>query len=440
MLEKTLFYYHKIKKNTFIMQSVNTMILRIIGVFTLFGFTLFLTHNYSPKIIGQYDFIRTFLLVLGTISLLGTEQSILYFAGLMKSNGNFEELKRLYLKKISLIFISSIIPLIILLLIGDKIINDFFNDENLYLLLLKATLCLFFFCLTLLNTEVFRALDKSYIAELYRNTLKYLSVIIGAVYLFYIHKQEFLVESFLIGFIFLSIFSYFKIIIIFNKKIKNEKKSGLIPSYTHKQIFLKSFPMAISGMAIFLLMSFDVMFLKKFYGNEIVAYYATTIKLITILAMVINSVSITTSTKIAEYFFLNERNELIKIIRKSSRLIFLLTFPMIIILLLFSNTILLVFGAKYTIASQPLIILTIGQGICSLFGPVPIYLNMTGRQKIFQYILIIAVLINFLLNSFLIKLYNMNGAAISYSISMIFWNLTAAIYIYKKDGIKIFIN
>jgi O-antigen/teichoic acid export membrane protein len=170
------------------------------------------------------------------------------------------------------------------------------------------------------------------------------------------------------------------------------------------------------------------------------AYYATAIKLITILAMIINSVSITTSTKVAEHFYLKERNELMKIISRSSRLIFLLTLPMIVVLFFFPSTILFVFGAKYIIASQPLMILTLGQGICSLFGPVPIYLNMTGRQRVFQHILVMAVVINFLLNSFLIKLYSMNGAAISYSISMIFWNLTAAIYIYKKDGIKIFIN
>jgi O-antigen/teichoic acid export membrane protein len=65
---------------------------------------------------------------------------------------------------------------------------------------------------------------------------------------------------------------------------------------------------------------------------------------------------------------------------------------------------------------------------------------MTGRQKIFQYILILAVVMNFLLNSFLIKQYNMNGAAISYSISMVFWNITAAIYIYKMDKIRVFLN
>lgn len=44
-------------------QSFKTMVLRVIGVATLFGFTLFLTNTYDPKIIGQYDFIRTFLLV-----------------------------------------------------------------------------------------------------------------------------------------------------------------------------------------------------------------------------------------------------------------------------------------------------------------------------------------------------------------------------------------
>lgn len=431
---------NKIKSTPIFIQSINTIILRIIGVITLFGFTLFLTHNYSPIIIGQYDFIRTFLLVLGTICLLGTEQSILYFSGIMKSNGSFEILKNIYLKKITLIFISSLIPLLVLLAIGDKIINDYFNDSTLYLLLLKSTSCLFFFCLTLLNTEVFRALDKGYTAEIYRNTLKYFSVIAGSIYLFYVHKEQFLVESFLVGFIFLAILSTYKILSVFDIYIKNENKSNQFSKYSHKEIFLKSYPMAISGMAIFLLMSFDVMFLKKYYGNETVAYYATAIKLITILAMVINSVSLTTSTKIAEYFHLNDRNELIKITRKSSRLIFLLTLPMIIVLSLFPSTILSVFGSNYTIAAQPLVILTLGQGICSLFGPIPIYLNMTGRQKIFQYILILAVVMNFLLNSFLIKQYNMNGAAISYSISMVFWNITAAIYIYKKDKIRVFLN
>ena len=59
---KYLPFLNLFKKNHFMMQSIKVMILRVIGIITLFGFTLFLTYNYDPKIIGQYDFIRTYLL------------------------------------------------------------------------------------------------------------------------------------------------------------------------------------------------------------------------------------------------------------------------------------------------------------------------------------------------------------------------------------------
>ena len=105
----------EIKGNTFIMQSINTMILRVIGIITLFGFTMFLTHNYDPKIVGQYDFIRTFLLVVGSVCLIGTDQSILYFAGIIKSRGSIEDLKKVYLRVVLMIFGISILFFILIL-------------------------------------------------------------------------------------------------------------------------------------------------------------------------------------------------------------------------------------------------------------------------------------------------------------------------------------
>ena len=75
----------RLKSDLLLKQSVFTLLLRVLGVITLFGFTLFLTHNYSPKIVGQYDFTRTFLLLIGSVALLGTDQSVLYFAGKLKA-------------------------------------------------------------------------------------------------------------------------------------------------------------------------------------------------------------------------------------------------------------------------------------------------------------------------------------------------------------------
>jgi len=429
----------KITKNKVSQQIVKTMFLRILGVVTLFGFTLFLTNTYDPKIIGQYDFIRSYLLILGSICILGADQSIFYFTGMLKSSDQLGGLKEIYLKMVFLILVTCLISLALLFLIGQNTINLFLNDDKIYIIILKATLLLFFYCLTILNTEVLRALESIYIAELFRNTFKYLSVIIGSILLFYIHKETFLVETFLIGFFFLSIISTVMIISIFNNKsiYKEVKKEEAI---SYRFIFFKSYPIAVSTLAIFLLMSFDVMFIKKYKGNEEVAFYSLAVKLMTLLLVVMNSVNITISPKIAELFFSKNLTDLSKTMRQSARMIFIVSIPTVLFFCLFATQILTFFGEQYLKAKEPLIILMIGQGICSFFGGVQVYLNMTGRQNIFQVILIFAVALNFFLNKTLIPIYGMTGGAISYAISMFAWNLIAAIIIYNKDKVKVFLT
>lgn len=198
--------------------------------------------------------------------------------------------------------------------------------------------------------------------------------------------------------------------------------------------------MAISTLAIFLLMSFDVLFLKKFKGNETVAFYALAIKLMTLLLVVMNSVNITISPKIAELFFAKKTIELKKTMRDSARLIVAISLPVVVCFCLLSRPLLSLFGQKYLIAREPLLILMIGQGICSFFGGVQVYMNMTGKQNIFQFILILAVVLNFTLNYILVPLYGMNGAAFSYVLSMFFWNFITSIIIYKKDKISVFLT
>jgi O-antigen/teichoic acid export membrane protein len=292
--------FNKIKKNPFVLQSLKTMFLRIIGVVTLFGFSLFLTHNYDPKIIGQYDFIRMVLLVLSSICVLGTDQSILYFTGILKSTNETQKLKAIYKKIVTLIFILSLLTLIVFFIIGPNRIAAFFNDKSTYLLMAKAIITLFFYSLTLFNTETIRALDKIYMAELFRNTFKYVSVIIGAVVLFYYHQETYLVDTFLIGFVALSIITTIIIFRLFKKQKDDSILLNDTNSFTYSFIAHKSYPMAISNLAIFLMMTFDVVFLKKFKGDETVAYYAVAMKLVSILFMINNSVYISVSLKIAQ--------------------------------------------------------------------------------------------------------------------------------------------
>ncbi|UUF15575.1 MULTISPECIES: oligosaccharide flippase family protein [Flavobacterium] len=433
---KTNKIFERISKNPFLKQSLSTLFLRISGVFLLFVFTVFLTKNYTPKLVGQYDFVRSFLLAAGCICMLGFDQSILYFKGFLVSKNEVEQLKKVYIKMIMMLFTASVLALIIILCIDEKRINNYFSDDEVYTILLKGASILFFYGLSLFNTEVFRALDKLYIAELFRNILKYIPLIIGSIVLFYYHKETYLVDVFLLGFVVLAILSSIFVFIYFNNTV--EKSTPEI--FSKKEIFKKSYPIAISGMAMFLLMCFDIMFLKKYRNDEAVAFYSVGVKVMTIVSVIILTVNITVSAKIAELFSSHNITELRKILRNSSRLIFGITFPVILLISVFSEYVLSFFGHQYIAAQQAFLILIIGQGICSAFGSAPVYLNMTGRQHIFQIILIVAVVINFILNRFLIPEYGMIGAAIAFVSSMLFWNGIAAIIIYRKDKILIFLH
>jgi len=429
--------FNKIKKNPIVLQSFTTMFLRIIGVITLFGFSLFLTHNYDPKIIGQFDFIRMVLLVLSSICVLGTDQSILYFTGILKSSNETEKLKAIYKKIVLLIFAISMLVLIVFFIIGQNRINVFFNQKGTYLLMAKAIITLFFYSITLFNTETIRALDKIYTAELFRNTFKYVSVIIGAVVLFYIHEESYLVDTFLIGFVALSIITTIIVFRLFKKQKNDSVLANNTNRFTYSFIAHKSYPMAISNLAIFLMMTFDVVFLKKFKGDETVAYYSIVMKLVSVLFMINNSVYISVSLKIAQLYTENNQAELVKTLKESARIIVMLTLVVVITVCLFSEDILYFFGENYIEGKQALLILMVGQLLASFFGVSAIYLNMTGRQSVFQVILIFAVLLNLLLNIILIPMYSLTGAAIAFVASLLFWNVVTAIIIYKKD--KIFV-
>lgn len=435
--EKINMGFNKIKKNPVVLQSLKTMFLRIIGVVALFGFSLFLTQNYDPKIIGQLDFIRMVLLVLSSICVLGTDQSIIYFTGILKSKNELEKLKSIYKKIVLLILLLCLLVLMVFFSIGQNSINLFFNDKSSSVLIAKAIITLFFYSITLVNTETIRALDRIYIAELFRNTFKYVSVIFGAVILFYYHQESYLVDTFLIGFVALAIITTIIIFSLLKKEKGDSIDSPVRNPFTYSFIAYKSYPMAISSLAIFLMMTFDIVFLKKFKGDETVAYYAIAMKLVSILFMINNSVYISVSLKIAQLYTDNNKKELLIALKHSARMIVWLTVPVVLLVCLFSENILYFFGENYIQSKQALLILMAGQLLASFFGVSAIYLNMTGRQSIFQIVLVVAVLINLILNVLLVPRYSMTGAAIAFVSSLLFWNIVTAIIVYKKDKLWI---
>ena len=419
-------------------KSFSVLIIRSFGVLLLFGFTLFITNFYSAENVGRYDFVRSTLMVLGGISLMGTNQSIIYYSGLLNARKSIESIRSIYSKMLKIIFTLSLIILgFFMIFFNETIINDIFKNRESYSLILKTILTLVFFAVTMLNIDTIRALKKTILSEMYRSMFRYLPVFIFAIILLKTNNEELLVEVYLLGFLLLSLFSSISVYILFKKIDKPNDKSE---SFTITEIFKTSSPMALSAIAYFIMQSIDIIILSIYEGFDQIAYYSVSVKLAMLTTLALMSVNIVIAPRIAEIYENQNMQKLQMLIKHSTRIIFLISICVLSVLFFFSEEILGLFGQGYVIANNALFFLLAAQFFNAVSGPGAIYLNMTGRQKTLNKILVLALIINILLNFYLIPIQGINGAAIATLASLIIWNTITTVLIYSRDKIKIFLN
>ena len=373
-------------------KSFSVLIIRSFGVLLLFGFTLFITNFYSAENVGRYDFVRSALMVLGGISLMGTNQSIIYYSGLLNARKSIESIRSIYSEMLKIIFTLSLIILgFFMIFFNEPIIYDIFKNRESYTLILKTILTLVFFAVTMLNIDTIRALKKTILSEMYRSIFRYLPVFIFAIILLKTNNEELLVEVYLLGFLLLSLFSSIRVYILFKKIDKPNDKSE---SFTITEIFKTSSPMALSAIAYFIMQSIDIIILSIYEGFDQIAYYSVSVKLAMLTTLALMSVNIVIAPRIAEIYENQKKQKLQKLIKHSTRIIFLISICVLSVLFFFSEEILGLFGQGYVIANNALLFLLAAQFFNAISGPGAIYLNMTGRQKTLNKILVSALIIN----------------------------------------------
>ena len=436
MVKKLQEYFNRFNLHNVLGGALRVLILRVLGVIFLFGITLYLTNFYPAEVVGAYEFTRSSLFLIGGVTLLGTDQSILFFSGRFSKPEQAGTLFQIYLKMLALLLGVSIVLLGIILAIPKEYYNLFFNDQRSGTLLVKMGFCLFFYAVTLFNTEFFRAFDLHEKSELYRGILKQLPFGFGLLILFLFNKHDYVVEVFLLSFLFCALLSGLEVY------LKYKRLNPVVSRQTSirfKTVLKATIPIAISAFGFYLLISIDVFFLKRYTNFETLAYYGTSIKIIFLISTLINVMGSYLSVRIAD-LFVTDQVALQAVLKKGVRVIVGLALLLSVILFVFAAEILGVFGAAYQEAVPALRILIAGHFMSTLFGVTQVYLNMTKKQVVLQYILIIAVVINAIINAILIPKYGMLGAAVASAFSVIFWNGCAVVWVYKKDRIKLFLH
>jgi O-antigen/teichoic acid export membrane protein len=202
-----------------------------------------------------------------------------------------------------------------------------------------------------------------------------------------------------------------------------------------KRVLSISAPMLMTALMTFVIGQTGVLMLGIMRTEEEVGHYAVAVQLAAVTAVMLQALNTMATPNYSKLFYSGKTDELLRVARQTSKLVFWVSLPVMLVLICFGEYVITLFyGQPFVAAYPPMIFLLIGKFVYAISGSTGAFMNMTGNQKPLLVIKASAALMNVLLNLWLIPVYGLNGAAVSAMVSLIFWNVAVLITIKNKFG------
>ena len=409
----------------------STFLLKIVGLLVGYSLAIFITNKFGAFVFGQYVTALLIVEILSIISRLGIDTALVRFISRYVHKGTSHLINQLFLKSIIIVTIGAVI-FNLLLLFFSHYIADFMNLDEEYLLIVSFS----FIPLVLfhMNTQAIRGLKQMISFSFLNNVAITLFTFITMVVLVAFSSSEMLpIYAYVMSVFIMTISSYF-LWFYHRSKMVDSEQNDCETELSTKALFKVSIPLLMGQSMMLIMGKVDLFMLANMTSSDQVGVYNIALKLSMLAYMGLMAVNSIAAPKFSEIHSSGNVDALKKIVQQSTKTIFWVTLPVIILFLVFPKTILSVFGEEFKLAAMALIILSISKMFSAISGSVGTFLQMVGKQNVFQNILIFTAIINITLNYILIPKYGIDGAAFASAISGVIWNVLMIIYIKKNFG------
>lgn len=411
--------------------AYSTFLLKIVGLLVGYGLAIFITNKFGAFVFGQYVTALLIVEILSIISRLGIDTVLVRFISRYVHKGASSLINQLFFKSIALVTLSAVVFTLLLLFFSDYIAN-FMNLDEEYLLIVSFS----FIPLVLfhMNTQAIRGLKQMMSFSFLNNVaITLFTFILMVVLVAFSTSEKLPIYAYVMSVFVMTISSYF-LWFFHRAKIVDSKQNNSESELSAKALFKVSIPLLLGQSMMLIMGKVDLFMLANMTSSDKVGIYNIALKLSMLAYMGLMAVNSIAAPKFSEIHSSGDIDALKKIVQQSTKTIFWVTFPVILLFLIFPDTILGVFGDEFKLAAMALIILSISKMFSAISGSVGTFLQMVGKQNVFQNILIFTAIINIVLNYTLIPMYGIDGAAFASAISGVIWNVLMIIYIKKNFG------
>lgn len=412
-------------------KSFGFIIFRGLGIIFGYAFTYLVASRYGASMNGLITLGFAVFMFASTVSTFGVDVHLVkYYSNPLKWKNEPGLFYKVYLKTFSL----SLLITLILYLFRDLIVVQLFNKPQFIDVYLWAIIAIPGWTMIKLSAGVLRAKGLNNWFSFFNNTGKFcFAFFLLLVFDFILISPLNAIKAHFYAITFLSIIGF---IVVY----KNFKKITITGEENSWKFMTDSFPMLISTSIIVFLNWIDSFVLGIYVSDSEIGVYNVAIKIALGASFAMEAINSGLAPRVARLFYEKKRVELDKLVRFSTILNFIITVIITLILIIFNQFFLGLFGEEFKSGYWVLMILCLMHLLNSFFGSAAIIMQMIGYHKQYQYNAILTLILNLVLNFILIPTYGNIGAAVGTSVSLTIWFVLNAIFLKRKENLVTYFN
>ena len=427
-------FYSKIKnldrhtKEVFLKLSP-TIVVQIIGVLARLITSIILGRILGPAGLGEVNLINQIITIVMVVSMFGMDHVLVKKIAIAHSNNNFNSIGNTIFTAL-LVNISIAIVLTVLGVLGSGFIASFFNNTRLQIPIIIGFIVIVPQTIGSVFVSGINGYRKIWQSRLFKDFSTSLIVLIGIGLCLFFDLEITLIKVILL-------YTIGRLITFIVATIYWKTLYGpiFVRKFVDKKMFKMAFPLFFVSATTLLASSVDILMLGWLSDISKVGFYTVASRLVLFVAIFLQITNAALSPKIATFFANNQFKEMSIMVKQVTFLLMIIGLISTLLFLLFGKSLLGFWGSEFSGAYICLIILCFGQFINISTGCSGVLLIMCGYEKIFSYITGSFLILNIVLNYFLIIRYNEVGAAIATTLTIVGENITRVIVAKQKTGV-----
>jgi O-antigen/teichoic acid export membrane protein len=211
------------------------------------------------------------------------------------------------------------------------------------------------------------------------------------------------------------------------KPLLNRELKEVQPRYESRLWLSTATPLLLITLFTQFFPEVSVVLVGSMLPADEVAVFNASFRTSLFIAFGLNAVNAIMIPRVSKLYAAGDREALQQLVMISTHLRFWSALFAVLVLALYGDYVLVLFGEEFVMGYEALMILALSQLVLAAIGPVDVLLSVTGFQKQCLRVFALALALTVILNLILVPLYGITGAAIAVFLVVAYW----AIWLHK---------